>query len=117
MEPLRQVTAVVLSPRPMRRQPLPFSKVTGETFQEDYVAVVEAVKGENARLLEQKFDYIFLYRKRGGGTPSDGKAAAQLDSCHAGVWRKSPCIVDQDAKLSLAARLWFGKLLNSGQTC
>ena len=93
-------------------------RIIGETFQEDYVAVVEGGRQENARLLEQKFDYIFFTGSVAVGHLVMEKAAAHLTPVTLELGGKSPCIVDRDAKLSLAAkRIVFGKFLNSGQTC
>ena len=93
-------------------------RIISETFQEDYVAVVEGGRQENARLLEQKFDYIFFTGSVAVGRLVMEKAAAHLTPVTLELGGKSPCIVDRDAKLSLAAkRIVFGKFLNSGQTC
>lgn len=93
-------------------------RIIGETFQEDYVAVVEGGQAGNARLLEQKFDYIFFTGSVAVGHLVMEKAAAHLTPVTLELGGKSPCIVDRDAKLSLAAkRIVFGKFLNSGQTC
>lgn len=51
-------------------------RIISETFQEDYVAVVEGGRQENARLLEQKFDYIFFTGSVAVGRLVMEKAAA-----------------------------------------
>ena len=93
-------------------------KMIGETFENDYVAVVTGGRAENTSLLETKFDYIFFT----GGTAAAHtvleKAAVHLTPVTLELGGKSPCIVTASAKLPLAARrIVFGKYLNCGQTC
>ena len=46
------------------------------------------------------------------------KASKHLTPVVLELGGKSPCIVEQDANLDVAAqRITFGKFLNSGQTC
>lgn len=93
-------------------------KIIGEAFPEEYVAVVEGGRQENTELLEQEFDYIFFTGSVSVGKLVMEKAAAHLTPVTLELGGKSPCIVERDAKLSLAAkRIVFGKFLNSGQTC
>ena len=88
------------------------------TFNEEYVAVIEGGREENAHLLEEKFDYIFF---TGGKTV--GKLVMEKASCHLTpvtleLGGKSPCIVDKSADVKLSARrIVWGKFLNCGQTC
>ncbi len=94
------------------------AKMLGECFDPEYVAVVEGGREENTKLLEQRFDYIFF---TGGVTVGKlvlESAARHLTPVTLELGGKSPCIVDETAKIPLAAkRIVFGKLLNSGQTC
>ena len=89
-----------------------------ETFAEEYIAVVQGNRNVNAALLEQRWDIIFFT-----GSPALAKtvmaAAAQyLTPVVLELGGKSPCIIDKDADLKLAAkRIAWGKTLNSGQTC
>lgn len=93
-------------------------KIIEEAFPAEYVAVVEGGRQENTQLLEQEFDYIFFTGSVSVGRLVMEKAAAHLTPVTLELGGKSPCIVERDAKLSLAAkRLVFGKFLNSGQTC
>lgn len=93
-------------------------KVIDEAFPAEYVAVVEGGRQENTQLLEQEFDYIFFTGSVSVGRLVMEKAAAHLTPVTLELGGKSPCIVERDAKLSLAAkRIVFGKFLNSGQTC
>lgn len=94
------------------------AEIAARAFPEELVAVVQGSREENARLLEQKWDYIFFT-----GSPSMGrvvmeKAARNLTPVSLELGGKSPVIVDGTANLKVAARrIAFGKVLNSGQTC
>lgn len=89
-----------------------------ETFDEQYIALVQGNREVNALLLEQRYDLIFFT-----GSPSLGRvvmsaAAKHLTPVVLELGGKSPCIVDRDADLKLAARrIAWGKTLNAGQTC
>ena len=90
----------------------------GEIFPPRYVAVVEGGRAENAGLLEQRFDYIFFTGSVNVGRLVMKKAAEHLTPVTLELGGKSPCIVERDADVDLAAkRIVFGKFLNSGQTC
>ncbi len=92
--------------------------VVREAFPGKYVAVVEGGRKENTELLDQRFDYIFFTGGVTVGKLVMEKASRNLTPVTLELGGKSPCIVTQHAKLSLAAkRLVFGKFLNSGQTC
>jgi len=89
-----------------------------ETFDEKYIAVVQGNREVNTLLLEQRFDIIFFT-----GSPQLGKtvmeaAAKHLTPVVLELGGKSPCIVDKEANLKIAARrIAWGKTLNAGQTC
>ncbi len=98
------------------------SRVLGEmirdTFEERYVALVQGNREVNGRLLAERFDHIFFT-----GSPDLGRkvmeaAAKYLTPVTLELGGKSPCIVDRDADLKVAAkRIAWGKTLNAGQTC
>ena len=89
-----------------------------ECFPTEYVAVVTGGRKENAALLEQKFDFIFFTGSQNVGKEVLRHAAEHLTPAVLELGGKSPCIVDDSAKLKLAAkRIVFGKYLNCGQTC
>lgn len=93
-------------------------KIISETFDEEYVAVVEGGRAENAALLDQKFDYIFFTGSVAVGREVMRKASVNLTPVTLELGGKSPCIVDSTANLKVAAaRIVFGKFLNLGQTC
>ncbi len=89
-----------------------------ETFPEEYIAVVQGNRDVNTALLEQRYDLVFFT-----GSPALGKIvmasqAKYLTPLVLELGGKSPCIVDRDADLKIAARrIVWGKCLNSGQTC
>lgn len=89
-----------------------------ETFDEEYVAVVQGNRNVNTALLDERWDIIFFT-----GSPSLGKtvmaaAARNLTPVVLELGGKSPCIVDKSADIKVAARrIAWGKTLNSGQTC
>lgn len=87
-------------------------------FPEEYIAIVEGNREVNQMLLSERWDIIFFT-----GSPSLGKmvmnaAAKTLTPVVLELGGKSPCIVDKNAKLAVAAkRIAWGKALNAGQTC
>ena len=90
----------------------------GECFPPEYVAAVTGGRRENAALLEEKFDFIFFTGSQAVGREVLRRAAEHLTPAVLELGGKSPCIVDETAKLPLAARrIVFGKYLNCGQTC
>lgn len=89
-----------------------------ECFPKKYVAVVTGGRAENASLLQQKFDFIFFTGSQSVGKEVLRKTAETLTPVALELGGKSPCIVDDTAKIKLAAkRIVFGKYLNCGQTC
>lgn len=93
-------------------------KIISETFPEEYVSVITGGRKENAALLEKKFDFIFFTGSTSVGKTVLRNAAENLIPAVLELGGKSPCIVDSEAKIPLAAkRIVFGKYLNCGQTC
>ena len=89
-----------------------------ETFDPRFVTVVTGGREENTGLLEQKFDYIFFTGSATVGKAVMEAAARYLTPVTLELGGKSPCIVDETADISAAARrILFGKMLNGGQTC
>ena len=93
-------------------------KMIEETFDPQYVAVVQGNRDVNAELFGTRFDLVFFT-----GSPALGKVVMEAQSKYLTplvleLGGKSPCIVDKDADIELAARrIVWGKCLNSGQTC
>ena len=93
-------------------------KMLGAIFPPEYIAVVTGGRKENAALLDQKFDLIFFTGSQNVGKEVLRHAAEHLTPAVLELGGKSPCIVDDTAKIKLAAkRIVFGKFLNCGQTC
>ena len=93
-------------------------EMIADTFKEDFVAVVQGNRAVNGELFKQRYDLVFLT-----GSPSLAKVAMAAQAPYLTpmvleLGGKSPCIVDKDADLAVAARrIAWGKCLNSGQTC
>ena len=89
-----------------------------DTFPEEYIAAVQGNREVNKALFETRWDLVFYT-----GSPATAKilSAAQakfLTPMVLELGGKSPCIVDKDANIEIAARrIAWGKSLNSGQTC
>lgn len=95
-------------------------EIINENFQEEYLKVVSPLEGKEAvtLLLDLPFDYIFFTGSVKVGKIIMEKAAKYLTPITLELGGKSPCIVDNDSKLELAAkRIVWGKFLNAGQTC
>ena len=89
-----------------------------ECFPPEYVAVVTGGRTENSELLKQKFDLVFFTGSQAVGKEVLRHTAEHLTPTILELGGKSPCIVDETAKIPLAARrIIFGKFLNCGQTC
>lgn len=107
-------------------KPSAYSPATGnivkeiieECFDEKYVAVVMGGRKENETLLDKKFNMIFFTGSQSVGREVLRRASEKIIPVVLELGGKSPCIVDNTAKLKLAAkRIVFGKYLNCGQTC
>lgn len=93
-------------------------KIIKECFPPAYVAVVMGGRAENAALLDQKFDFVFFTGSQSVGREVLRHTAEHLTPAVLELGGKSPCIVDANANIKLAAkRIVFGKYLNCGQTC
>lgn len=94
------------------------AKMISSAFPEKYIAVTGGGREVNTELLGLRWDLIFFT-----GSPSLGRvvmsaAARNLTPVILELGGKSPCIVDRDADIRLAAkRIAWGKCLNAGQTC
>lgn len=85
-------------------------------FDEEYIYVT---KPEDRELLfKQKYDFCFFTGSTRVGKILLKEQTEFLTPCVLELGGKSPCIIDQDADLEIAAkRLVWGKYLNAGQTC
>ncbi len=95
-------------------------KIIEENFDKDFICVVE---GDGATVIPAMmnnftFDHVFFT-----GGPKTGKliykmAAERLVPVTLELGGKSPCIVEEDANIKVAAkRIVLTKFLNAGQTC
>ncbi len=82
------------------------------------VSVVEGGADETQALLEERFDLIFFTGGSRVGQIVLEKAAQHLTPVVLELGGKSPCLVDRDASLEVAARrIAWGRFSNAGQTC
>ncbi len=94
------------------------ARLIEECFPPEQAAVILGGRAENQALLEEQFDYIFLTGGVNVGRQVLEKAARYVTPVTLELGGKSPCIVDDSADISVAARrIAFGKAVNSGQTC
>ncbi|MDM0451215.1 aldehyde dehydrogenase [Clostridium perfringens] len=95
-------------------------EILEKVFDEKYVLHINPERGKEVveELLKEKFDYIFFTGSATVGKIVMKAASQYLTPVTLELGGKSPCIIDKDCKLELAARrIVWGKLLNSGQTC
>jgi aldehyde dehydrogenase (NAD+) len=89
-----------------------------EFFEPQYISLFNGEIELSQALIKQRWDLIFFT-----GSPAVGRivmesAARHLTPLVLELGGKSPCIVDADANIEVAAsRIVWGKFLNAGQTC
>ncbi len=87
-------------------------------FDPAYITVVTGGVEVSTALLAENFNYIFFTGSPGVGKIVMAAAAAHLTPVTLELGGKSPCIVEPDANLGVAARrIVSGKFINTGQTC
>lgn len=95
-------------------------KIIKETFPENYINIVQ---GDGATVVPAlmsnfRFDHIFFTGSINVGKAVYTLAAKDLVPVTLELGGKSPCVVEADANLHVAAkRIAIGKFLNAGQTC
>ncbi|MBF0100775.1 MAG: aldehyde dehydrogenase [Desulfobacterales bacterium] len=93
-------------------------KIIKNTFESSYIHTFLGGKEVNQAILKEKYDYVFFT-----GGPVMGRIVMDAASRHLTpitleLGGKTPCIVEPDARLDVAAkRIMWGKFLNAGQTC
>jgi aldehyde dehydrogenase (NAD+) len=93
-------------------------KIIKETFDENYIKVIQGGIEVNQALLELPFNHIFFTGSTNVGQIIYEKAAKKLIPVTLELGGKSPTIVDETAHLKVTARrIIYGKFLNAGQTC
>ncbi len=87
-------------------------------LDQDAIRVVEGGVPETQALLAERFDHIFYTGNGTVGRIVMEAAAKHLTPVTLELGGKSPCFVDRDADLEVAARrIVWGKFFNAGQTC
>lgn len=90
----------------------------GEAFPPEHIAVFTGGRSVIQELLEERYDHICFTGSASLGRVVMEKASRHLTPVVLELGGKSPCIVDADADIELAARrIAWGKFLNAGQTC
>jgi aldehyde dehydrogenase (NAD+) len=93
-------------------------ELISETFDPGHISVMTGGRDVNQAILDERFDYIFFTGSPPLGKIVMEKAARHLTPVTLELGGKSPCIVEPDADIRVAAqRICFGKFLNAGQTC
>lgn len=94
------------------------SKIIANTFDPDYVTVIEGDADTAGALLAEPFDHIFFTGSTAVGKIVMRAAAEHLTPVTLELGGKSPAIVTAQANLKVAARrIVWGKCFNAGQTC
>ncbi len=94
------------------------AKLISESFDKDHVTVEQGGVEKSNELLSRRWDYIFFTGSVAVGKIVAKAAAENLTPVTLELGGKSPCIVDETAKIELAARrIVWGKFINAGQTC
>jgi aldehyde dehydrogenase (NAD+) len=87
-------------------------------FDPQYIAVAQGDAEVSQQLLAEKFDHIFFTGGTAIGRVVMAAAAKHLTPVTLELGGKSPCVVEDDARLDYAAkRIAWGKFINAGQTC
>ena len=93
-------------------------ELISETFDPGHISVLTGGRDVNQAILDERFDFIFFTGSPRLGKMVMAKAAKHLTPITLELGGKSPCIVEPDAHIAVAAqRICFGKFLNAGQTC
>ncbi len=94
------------------------AEIISKHFPQEYIAVIEGDVEVSQKLLQEKFDHIFFTGGTATGKIIMAAAAKHLTPVTLELGGKSPCIVDKDIDLEVAARrIAWGKFYNAGQTC
>lgn len=95
-------------------------KIIQATFQKEYVAIVQ---GDGATVIPRmmnnyRFDHVFYTGSTGVGTIIYEMAAKKLVPVTLELGGKSPCVIESDASIKVAAkRIALTKFSNAGQMC
>jgi len=95
-------------------------KIVKEIFSEDYIYLVQ---GDGAQIVptiieEGSINHVFYTGSTSVGKLIYEMAAKKLIPVTLELGGKSPCVIEDDANLKIAAkRVVIGKFINAGQTC
>lgn len=95
-------------------------KIISESFSDDYVLYVE---GEGAKIIppmmnDFRFDHVFYTGSTAVGTTIYRMAAEKLVPVTLELGGKSPCVIEKDGNVQVAARrIAVSKFSNAGQMC
>ncbi|MBO1627865.1 aldehyde dehydrogenase [Bacillus arachidis] len=94
------------------------NKIISETFDKQYIRVIEGDRETTSLLIHAPFDYIFFTGSVQVGKIVMEAAAKNLVPVTLELGGKAPAIVDETANLDIAAkRIIWGKFINAGQSC
>jgi aldehyde dehydrogenase (NAD+) len=110
-------TCIIKPPRAAINTYHVIEKIISDTFNENYLAVLDE-HSDNNEMLSYRYDYIFFTGGVEIGKTIARAAAEFLTPTTLELGGKSPCIVDKQVDIETAARrIAWGKFLNGGQTC
>lgn len=93
-------------------------RLINETFDANYIEVIEGGIEETQTLIHLPFDYVFFTGNENVGKIVYQAASENLVPVTLEMGGKSPVIVDETANIKVASeRICFGKFTNAGQTC
>lgn len=93
-------------------------RLINETFDANYIEVIEEGIEETQTLIHLPFDYVFFTGSENVGKIVYQAASENLVPVTLEMGGKSPVIVDETANIKVASeRICFGKFTNAGQTC
>ncbi|HCY8173118.1 TPA: aldehyde dehydrogenase [Staphylococcus aureus] len=93
-------------------------RLINETFDANYIEVIEGGIEETQTLIHLPFDYVFFTGSENVGKIVYQAASENLVPVTLEMGDKSPVIVDETANIKVASeRICFGKFTNAGQTC
>ncbi|HDB7436181.1 TPA: aldehyde dehydrogenase [Staphylococcus aureus] len=93
-------------------------RLINETFDANYIEVIEGGIEETQTLIHLPFDYVFFTGSENVGKIVYQAASENLVPVTLEIGGKSPVIVDETANIKVASeRICFGKFTNAGQTC
>ncbi|HDE7402267.1 TPA: aldehyde dehydrogenase [Staphylococcus aureus] len=93
-------------------------RLVNETFDANYIEVIEGGIEETQTLIHLPFDYVFFTGSENVGKIVYQAASENLVPVTLEMGGKSPVIVDETANIKVASeRICFGKFTNAGQTC